>query len=450
MYKILAIDDDEGFLTSIGNNLEYNNYDVTLCSNPLNVNDLIDDQNFNAVLCDVKMPGMDGIEVLKIIQEKDPFLPVIMLSGQSTISIAIDAIRSGAYDFLEKPVTSEKLIKTIEKAIKKNEWVFEKKILLNERESVWKMIGNSPALLRALNVLEKVAPTEAKVLILGETGTGKELAARAIHNLSKRSLKPYIKINCAAIPENLLESELFGHKKGSFTGASQDKTGKFKAADGGTLFLDEIGDLSLNLQAKMLRVLNDNEIEVIGDVQPQKIDVRIIAATNKNLEEMVEEGTFRSDLLHRIKVISIQLPPQRDRIEDIPLLARNFLLQNAQSYNKQLLDFSPQALLLLQKKEWPGNVRELKNVIEKITIFATGPIIQASDIQQAIKFDQLLSVQNQPDTSLKEATEQLEKEIIISTLNNTNWKMQQTADILNIDRTTLFKKMQKYAIQHDE
>ncbi len=393
------------------------------------------------------MPGMDGLELLQEIQKIHPLTPVIMISGQSTISIAVDAIQQGAYDFIEKTSDSNRILITIEKAIEKKSWSIEKQNLLFEISENYEMISNSSQMQQVFEKIKMVAPTDAKVLILGETGTGKELVARALHHKSKRNGQKFIPVNCASIPETLLESELFGHKKGSFTGATQDRMGKFQSADRGTLFLDEIGDLPLAMQAKLLRVLDTNEIEVIGQEQPKKVNVRILSATNKNLKKMIKEGTFRSDLYHRLNVISIHIPSLNERREDIPLLANYFLRKNAVTYNKQLMDFSYQAMDHLKRFNWEGNIRQLKNIIEKISVLTENNTIQTTDVFYALEMEPKTTVVNDIPITLKEEISLFEKNRIIYMLIKNNWKIQQTANILGIERTTLFKKMQHYGFK---
>lgn len=446
MKQILVIDNDASFLLAIKNTLEYNRYKVETLENPLKTLDYLQNYDFDCVLLDVAMPGMNGLDLLEQICALHPLLPVVMVSGESTISIAVDAIKQGAYDFLEKPIDTKRLLITIEKAIEKKSWAIERNILLNEISETYEMVGRSRAIQRIFDTILTVAPSEAKVLILGETGTGKELVARAIHHKSPRSGKKFVALNCAAIPETLLESELFGHKKGSFSGAAQDRIGKFQAADGGTLFLDEIGELPLAMQAKLLRVLDNNEIEVIGLPMPQKVDVRILAATNKNLEKLIEKGRFRSDLYHRLNVVTIEVPPLRTRPEDIKILAEYFLQKFSQTYNKKLSGFTESAMQRLLEYDWPGNVRELKNIVEKISIFTKHERIQASDVFIAMDLDDKTFIQSEKTPLLREAVDQFEHDYILRALIQNEWKIQQTAGILGLERTTLFKKMRKYGL----
>lgn len=447
MNRILAIDNDVSFLMAIQSTLEYNKYDVETLLNPLHTTKLLKNHEFDCVLLDVAMPGMNGLELLNRISELYPLLPVIMVSGESTISIAVDAIHQGAYDFLEKPIETKRLLITIQKAIEKKSWAVEKTILLNELSENYRLVGRSESLKKLLLEINQLAPTDTRIIITGETGTGKELVARALHHNSPRNGKKFIKLNCAAIPAELMESELFGHKKGSFTGAVNDHKGKFELADGGTLFLDEIGDLDFRLQAKLLRVLQDGEFERIGDAASLKSDVRIISATNKNLWALVKKGQFREDLYHRIKVFEINIPPLRSRKDDVQPLAEHFLNEFAETYNKRLIKFAPQALHILLNYDWSGNVRELKNVIHKISVFAVEATISADLVLKALGV-QDESISNKPASlSLKENVESVEREHILKVLAISEWKINKAAEMMGIERTTLFKKMKRYAIK---
>ncbi len=447
MHKILAIDNDESFLKSVENLLKYKNFEVVTLSNPFKAVDVFNESFYDCVLLDVKMPGIDGLELLKKFESINPLVPIILISGESTISIAVDAIKNGAFDFIEKPLDAERLLITIRNAIEKKCWTSEKKELLTEINKNNMIVGESNAILKILSQIETLAKTDAKVLILGESGTGKELVAKALHYKGNRNGKPFIKINCAAIPSDLLESELFGYRKGAFTGALKDYEGKFIQADGGTLFLDEIGDMDLRLQSKLLRVLQDGEIEIIGSSKIKKIDVRVISASNKNIEEMVAEGTFRTDLYHRINVVKLRVPPLRERKEDIPLLCRFYLNYFSENYNKRLLDINPHALAILRRYDWPGNIRELKNIIEKISIFAANSIIHAEDVYMAMDILPPDYGETRPNQkNLEQARLRFEKDYIIESLSSNNWKMIETANALGIDRSALFKKMKKLGI----
>ncbi|MHB2153774.1 sigma-54-dependent transcriptional regulator [Calditrichota bacterium GD2] len=445
MYRILIVDDDEYFLQSLKNLLVYKKYEVETCANPIMALDYLKKSTYHLAFLDVKMPGIDGLELLENIRGFNKDISVIMVSGQSTISIAVEAIKKGAFDFIEKPVDPEKLQITLKNALERQILYEEKSRLMAEIKSRYKIIGCSKAIDNVINTIEQVAALNAKVLITGETGTGKELVARAIHLTSNRSSGPFIKLNCAAIPTHLLESELFGHKKGAFTGATYEQLGKFQAANGGTLFLDEIGDMDLALQAKLLHVLQDNEFMMVGSNKYVKVDIRIIAATNQNLFQLIKEGKFREDLYHRLNVFNIKIPPLRERPEDIEPLARHFLREFADTYNKKIIDFTPQALDELKRYSWPGNVRELRNVIEKTVVFARGSLIGLEELQQ-----QMSSPQPVKDAlfcgTLKEELENCERKIIMKVLDQTNGKINEAAKILGINRTSLYKKKKRLGI----
>lgn len=444
--KILVIDDEENYLKSIKKILEMNGFSVTTISNPKKVLEINEIQYYDAILLDVKMPGINGIELFNILVKKSSIVPIIIISGQSNISIAVNFIKNGAYDFIEKPIDSDRLLITLRNAITKRDLMLEKENIYKELLENNKITGVSNQIKELLLKINKIAQTDAKVLIVGETGTGKELVAWSLHHNSLRKKNNYIKVNCAAIPGELLESELFGHKKGSYTGASEDREGKFKAADGGTLFLDEIGDMDLRLQSKLLRVLEENEIEIIGDSKPVPIDVRIITATNKNLEELISQEKFRSDLYHRINVVKLEIPPLRERTDDIIPLAYNFLQQFGNTYNKAVKKISRQGEGILKNYSWPGNIRELKNVVEKLVIFSESEEIATEDILQTMSSSASSNDGNET-FDLKIAKSDFEREYLINTLNKYNWKIIETADALGIDRTNLFKKMKRYGIE---
>ena len=450
MYRILAIDDDQRFLDSIESLLKYKDYIVDTLSNPTIAMDRISNQNYDCILLDVKMPGMDGIELLQQIIKHNPHIPVIMISGQSTLSIAVNSIKKGAYDFLEKGSDSDRLLITLQNAIEKRNWAQQRNTLIHELYEQYRMVGESKVIQEIFNQIKIVAPTDAKILIYGETGTGKELVARAIQLNSKRAGQPYIKVNCAAIPDTLIESTFFGHKKGSFSGALTEQPGKFELADGGTIFLDEIGELNLQAQAKLLRVLEDGEIEKIGERQLLKVDVRVIAATNKDLQKLVEQGAFREDLFHRLKVFEFTIPSLKERKEDIPLLAHHFLRKYSEEYNKSLTGFSAEATNYLLMQDWPGNVRMLRNVIERTVILAQAPLIRAENLVLAIKTNSDMETGLDTDLNLQEFLELQEKEFIENALILANGKKQYAAAKIGIDRGTLWRKIQKYNITVDE
>lgn len=447
--KILVVDDDENLLKSIKKILGLERYRVDTLSNPLKIDSYLDSKDYHCLLLDVRMPVMSGIDVLKKTLFKNPALPIIMVSGQSDIETAVQAIKEGAYDFIEKPIDPERLFVAVKNAIQRHNLQEMSDSIFKELQEQFSIVGQSSALKNIVQQIKEVSNTPAKILILGDSGTGKELVAHAIHFNSDRKGKPYIKLNCAAIPSELLESELFGHRKGAFTGAVSDRKGKFIEADGGSLFLDEIGNMSIQLQAKLLRVLEANEVEVIGENIPRKIDVRIISATNKNLEKMISEGLFREDLYYRLNVVKILIPPLQDRPEDILPLAYHFLKEFSNSYNKQVLSIKSQVEALLINYEWPGNVRQLRNSIEKMVLFNHSGEIGYEEAINALELGQSSgqATQDQDDSLLlKNAVHNFERKYILLTLKKHNWKISETASALGIDRSNLFKKMRKYEL----
>ena len=447
--KILAVDDDQTFLNSLEKVLKSLGYSVETENASTNVAERVKANGIDVILLDVKMPGLNGIELLEKINKFDPSLPIIIISGQSTIDIAVEAMKLGAFDFVEKPIDKKRIETVLRNAFNFRRLSKENAFLTDEIASNFEMVGESSAIKSIFNTINSVAKTNAKILITGETGTGKELVARAIHMHSNRSDEPYIKVNCAAIPTELLESELFGHKKGSFTGATQDKVGKFKTADGGTLFLDEIGDMSLNLQAKILRVLEEGEIEVIGENITKKIDVRIIAATNRILEDEINNGNFREDLFHRLNVININIPPLRERRDDIRPLFYHFLNHFNTDYNKKIMGLNERALAILTKFEWHGNVRELRNFVEKLVIYSQSDFLEVLDVLKLLEERHEENFENN-QIELKEAKLKFEKEFITNALLLHDGKILQTAESLGIDRSHLFKKMKALGIDKVE
>ena len=381
MAHILVIDDERAIRNSLKEILEYEKHRVSLAANGLEGLELLKKESFDALLLDIKMEGMDGMEVLEQVSKDYPDLPVVMISGHGTVDTAVKAIKMGAFDFIEKPLDLNRLLITLRNAMDKGKLVTEtktlrKKVAGKNRE----LIGESAPIKLIKAMIEKVAPTDARVLITGPNGTGKEVVARMIHSLSNRAEAAFVEVNCAAIPSELIESELFGHMKGSFTGAVKDRAGKFEQADGGTIFLDEIGDMSLSAQAKVLRALQENKITRVGADKDIDVNVRVIAATNKNLEEEIKAGRFREDLYHRLSVILIQVPTLNERVEDIPLLADHFITQICEESGVAKSTITPDALAELQKINWTGNIRELRNVIERLLILCDKNIT-AKDVQ---------------------------------------------------------------------
>ncbi len=373
MTKILIIDDEAPIRRVLRDILENESYQVDDASTGMEALQIMKEQEFDAIFCDIKMPEMDGIEVLEAIK-KESDVPVIMLSGHGTIETAVEAIKKGAFDFIPKPPDLNRLLITLRNALDKKNLATENKVLKKAVKIQSQMIGESAPMLEVKDMIEKVAPTNARVLITGENGTGKELVARQLHELSPRNKGPFIEVNCAAIPAELIESQLFGHEKGSFTSAIKQKKGDFELADSGTLFLDEIGDMSLSAQAKVLRALQENKIVRVGGEKEIPVNVRILAATNKNLKSEIEKGNFREDLYHRLSVIVINVPPLRERKDDIPLLVSNFLEIIAQDMGKPVPTFEPEALEALKQYQWTGNIRELRNIVERLVILCGNDI----------------------------------------------------------------------------
>jgi two-component system, NtrC family, nitrogen regulation response regulator NtrX len=380
MARILVIDDERSIRNTLKEILEYEKFEVDVAEDGFEGLEKIETSHFDVVLCDIKMPKMDGIEVLSKIQEKDPDATVVMISGHGSIDTAVEAIKKGAFDFISKPLDLNRLLITIRNATDKTKLVTETKVLKRKVSKSYEMIGESDAIHRIKEMIERVAPTDARIFITGNNGTGKELVARWLHELSNRSKGPYVEVNCAAIPSELIESELFGHEKGSFTSAIKQKKGNFELATGGTLFLDEIGDMSLAAQAKVLRALQENKITRVGGEKDIPVDVRIVAATNKNIHEEIAKGNFREDLYHRLSVILIHVPTLNERTDDIPLLANHFLEQVLSEQGMAPKIFSDGAFEELKKIHWTGNIRELRNVVERLAILCDKEIT-ALDVQ---------------------------------------------------------------------
>ncbi len=370
MPNILVIDDEKSIRNSLKEVLEYEKHTVDLAMEGMEGLELFRSNRYDVVLCDIKMPKMDGIEVLEKIFEISTEVPVIMISGHGNIDTAVEAIKKGAFDFIEKPLDLNRLLITIRNAMDKSSLITETKVLKRKVSKTYEMVGESKAIQQVKEMIERVAPTDARVLITGKNGTGKELVARWLHEKSSRSNEPFIEVNCAAIPSELIESELFGHEKGSFTSAIKQRKGKFEQANGGTLFLDEIGDMSLSAQAKVLRALQENKITRVGSDKDIMVDVRIIAATNKNIKEEIEKNRFREDLYHRISVILIDIPTLNDRKEDIPLLAEHFNQIICEEYGMSPKTITEDAIKELQKISWTGNIREFRNVLERLIILS--------------------------------------------------------------------------------
>lgn len=379
MAKILIIDDERAIRNTLKDILSFENHSVDLAEDGSEGIKLTEDNTYDLIFCDIKMPQMDGIEVLEVLHETIPETPVVMISGHGSIDTAVEAIKKGAFDFISKPLDLNRIMITLRNALDKSNLIMETKTLKKKVDMKYQMIGESEAINKVKDMIERVAPTDARVLITGKNGTGKEVVARWLHEKSNRAQSPFVEVNCAAIPSELIESELFGHEKGAFTSAIKQRKGKFEQADGGTIFLDEIGDMSLSAQAKVLRALQENKITRVGSDKDIEVNVRVIAATNKNLATEIEKSNFREDLYHRLSVILIHVPSLNDRKEDIPLLAEHFVEISCEEQGLPVKKITKEALAELEKINWTGNVREFRNVIERLVILC-GNVIEASDV----------------------------------------------------------------------
>jgi two-component system, NtrC family, nitrogen regulation response regulator NtrX len=450
MKKILVIDDEKSIRESIGMILEYEQYETAFSEDGIKGLNLLENEEFDCILLDIKMPGMDGIEVLEKIKSKSPTLPVIMISGHGTIETAIESTRKGAYDFLEKPLDRNKLLITVRNAIEHSKLNSEYIKIKKQVEGKYEILGESESIKSILSLITTVAPTDARVLITGENGSGKELVARQIFMQSNRKNKPFVEVNCAAIPKELIESELFGHEKGSFTGATAQRMGKFEQANGGTIFLDEIGDMSLEAQAKVLRVLELGTFERVGGNQLIKVDVRIISATNKDIQSEIEKGNFREDLYHRLNVIPIIIPSLSERREDIPILVNSFLKEFCEKNKIAYKTLSPQAMVSISKNEWKGNVRELRNFVERLIILVPGNTITEKALEGILNIKQQQEdFDFSKEYSLQDFQEISESNFIKKQLEKNNWNITKTSDKLGIQRSHLYNKMKKYGLVRD-
>ena len=447
--QILVVDDDERIRQSLGGILKDEGYEVVDAKDGLQALKQVEGEAPDLVLLDIWMPGMDGMEVLERIKGQIPNLPVIMISGHANIELAVKATKLGAYDFIEKPLSLEKVLLTVNNALSFSKLEQENKALRQEIQRKYEIVGGSPEIQHLKEQIKIVAPTNGWVLIAGENGTGKELVARAIHRLSLRAEKPFVEVNCAAIPEELIESELFGHEKGSFTGAVSKRRGKFDLANEATIFLDEIADMSLKTQAKILRILQEQKFERVGGAEVIFVDVRVIAATNRDLQQEMQQGKFREDLYYRLNVIPMEVPPLRKRRGDIPILMEHFIKEFCLENHKELKKVSPEAMSLLASYPWPGNVRELKNLIERMVIMTRGSVIEAKDIPDPIREQRKL----QPELSfleyslLKDARREFEKRFIMQKLMENEENISKTAEVIGIERSNLHRKIKSYGIE---
>jgi len=445
---ILIVDDEESILQSLEGIFSDEGFEVINATSGSQALEKIEEVMPDLVLLDIWMPGMDGIEVLVKIKDDYPNLQVVMMSGHGNIETAVKATKLGAYDFIEKPLSLEKLLLSVNNALDYNR--LEEEISLFREKQKFGITGHGKAVTALSEQIRIVAPTDAWVLISGENGTGKELVAHTIHQLSKRKHKPMIEVNCAAIPEELIESELFGHEKGAFTGASSMRKGKFDLAHDGTIFLDEIGDMSLKAQSKTLRILQEQKFERVGGARTIKVDVRVLAATNKDLEAEIEKGTFREDLYFRLNVIPMRIAPLRERVEDIPELVEEFVKEFSLNTNIERKEFSEEAISVLRKYEWPGNIRELKNLVERLMIMTKDRVLLAKDIPPP--YNASLDVEHNLTSvfasgSLREAKNEFEKAFLASKLQEYNGNISQTAEAIGVERSNLHKKIKAYGLE---
>jgi two-component system nitrogen regulation response regulator NtrX len=453
--RILVIDDESAIRDSLKMTLEYDGYEFIGASTGQEGLALAERESPDLVLLDVKMPGMDGLEVLSRLRALNDALPVIVVSGHGTISTAVEATKKGAFDFIEKPFASERVLVSLRNALDQRRLRDENRTLKKAVEMRHQMIGESTGLKQVMAAIGRAAPTTATVLIYGESGVGKELVARTIHRNSVRNRERFVQVNCAAIPEELIESELFGHEKGSFTGATEKQLGKFEQADRGTIFLDEIGDMSAKTQAKVLRVLQEGEVERLGSARTIKVDVRVIAATNKNLEEAIEKGTFREDLYFRLAVIPIFVPPLRERPEDIPLLVKYYLDAFSRENNLRPKRMTPSALDALQRYRWRGNIRELRNTIERLIIMTTGDTIDLADLPENLRSSGAATVTRAIDSeagkagTLREFKDVSERAYLVAKLRENGWNISKTAEVIDTPRSNLYKKLEQYQISQE-
>jgi two-component system nitrogen regulation response regulator NtrX len=468
--RILVIDDESAIRDSLKMILEYEGYEVQGAATGQDGLALADREAADLVLLDIKMAGMDGLEVLQRLRATHEALPVIMISGHATVSTAVEATKLGAFDFIEKPLSTERVLVSVRNALDQQRLTQEVVAFRRTETLKHQLVGESAAVRGVLEAVKRAAPTSATVLITGESGVGKELVARAIHRNSLRARERFIQVNCAAIPDDLIESELFGHEKGSFTGATEKQVGKFEQADRGTIFLDEVGDMSLKTQAKVLRVLQEQELERLGSNRVLKVDVRVIAATNKNLEEEISKGTFREDLFYRLNVIPILVPPLRERKDDIPTLVRHFADLFSRENNFRRKTFTPAGMDRLRQHHWRGNIRELRNFVERIIIMSPGDQIDAKDLPDftgARPVDLVPSASYampaatpsapplSPETdwmrapTLQEFKSTSERAFLVNKLRETGWNISKTAEVIDTPRSNLYKKLEQYQISQE-
>jgi DNA-binding NtrC family response regulator len=443
--NLLIVDDEANTLASLSRAFRLAGHEATVCDNAAKALELAKNQNFDLIFSDVVMPGKDGLSLLEDLRSRDITTPVVMMSGQAHIEMAVRATRLGALDFLEKPISTDHLLLTVENALRLQRLESENRNLkqrLGKHEIVW----TSEVMRKIMAQVERVAASESRVCILGETGTGKELIARTLHERSPRAAGPFVTLNCAAVPAELIESELFGHEKGSFTGAAGRHVGKFEQAEGGTIFLDEIGDMPLPMQAKLLRVLEEGEIERIGGDKPIAVDVRVLVATHRNLEALVREGKFRQDLFHRVYVFPLTLPPLRERREDIPVLVEHFARQICVQNNWKPMSLTAEAIQSLRAYSWPGNIRELRNVVERLMLLATNNEVTADTVRSVLPVGVEAHAGDAHSGPLAERVQNFERETILAELKHHNYHITNAAKALGLERSHLYKKAEQLGI----
>ncbi|MGD8898074.1 MAG: sigma-54 dependent transcriptional regulator [Acidobacteriota bacterium] len=447
--RVLVVDDEEAVRSSLRMIFEYEGYEVLLAANGPAGLKMAEQDSPDLVFLDIKMPQMDGLEVLKRLKADEPSPPVVILSGHGTVKTAVEAVKLGAFDFIEKPPESERILIVTRNALGQKRLVDENRRLRLSFDDRYRMVGRSAALEKVWDAIRRAAPTNATVLLTGESGVGKELAARAIHSNSLRQDEAFVQVNCAAIPEELIESELFGHEKGSFTGAAEKQIGKFELAHRGTIFLDEVGDMSLRTQAKVLRVLQEGEVERIGSQKTIQVDVRVIAATNKTLEEEIEAGRFREDLYFRLSVLPIRVPPLRERPEDVEPLIAHFVQEFCSVNNFRPKAFAPPAMEALKRHPWRGNVRELKNVVERLLIMAEGDEVRAEDVSGVLRRPTDDAAALNAAGTLRDFKEAAERTFLVAKLRESNWNISATAQAIGTPRSNLYKKLDQYGISQE-
>lgn len=448
--KILVVDDDSSHRQMLTAVLSEQGFDITAAASGEEAIFAVEKQFYDLLLMDIRMGQMDGIDALKKIKEISPGIPIIMMTAYASVNTAVDALKSGAYDYLTKPLDIDELKMLVEKALHHHQLKEEHQYMkerLDDQFDFSRIIGKSRAMKELFDTMAMIAPSDAMVLISGESGTGKELIANAIHQNGPRRNKPFITVNCAALPENLLESELFGHVKGAFTGAHNQRKGRFHLADKGSIFLDEIGEMALSTQSKILRVLQENEFEPLGSSDTIKVNTRVIAATNKNLKEEIQKGKFREDLYYRLNVVHINIAPLRERKDDIPLLVDFFLKKYAEKNNRLLKGYNPKAMDLIMRYQWPGNVRELENLIERSVIMSRGDILTPKELTETIRAMDQEEPKHKIDMTHGMSLKEMEKQMILKTLEDTNGNRTHAAEILGISRRTLQLKLKEYGVR---